>query len=163
MLGTGSRESARSRPQRSARELEADEVRVEPVDGGAAEERVVRVVEVAVGRVRVEQLRHLVHEPLEDGLEPELARHDLGRLEERRLLFEALRVLVEQLRGVDRDPEFARNGLGERDLGIRPRARLRAVEPEDADHPVERRGPASRGRRALSSSCSPRSRRVSDP
>ena len=107
------------------------------MDGRAAEERIVRVVEVAVGRVRIEQLRHLVHEPLEDGLEPELARHDLGRLEERGLLFEALRVLVEQLRGVDRNPEFARNGLGERDLGIRPRARLRAVEPEDPDHPVE--------------------------
>ena len=72
------------------RELELDELRVEPVDGCAAEHRALGVVEVAVGRIGVEQLRHLDDESLEHGLQPQLARHDLGRLEQRRLLLEPL-------------------------------------------------------------------------
>ena len=132
------------------------------MDGRAAEKRIVRVVEVAVGRVRIEQLRHLVDEPLEDGLEPQLARHDLGGFEERGLLLEALRVLVEQLRGVDRDSQFACDGLGERDLRIRPWARLRRDGARRSRSSCRTRGPASRGRRGCRALARSPSRRASD-
>ena len=71
-------------------ELELDELRVEPVDGCAAEHRAVGIVEVAVGRIRVEQLRHLVDEALEHRLEAQLARDDLGSFEQGRLLLQPL-------------------------------------------------------------------------
>ena len=44
---------------------------------GAAERPAHRVEQVAIGRFAVEQPRHLVDEPLEHGLELELARDDL--------------------------------------------------------------------------------------
>ena len=58
-------------------ELEADELRREAVHRGAAERPAHRVEQVAIGRFAVEQPRHLVDEPLEHGLELELARDDL--------------------------------------------------------------------------------------
>jgi hypothetical protein len=119
------------------RELELHELRVEPVDGRAAKNRMLGVEQVAIGRVRIEELGHLDDEPLENGLQPELARHDLSGFQQRGLLLEATVVLLEQLGRVDRDAELARDRLGQCDLRVGPVARLRAVEAEDADHPIE--------------------------
>ena len=121
----------------SGRKLELDELRVEAVDGCAAEHRALCVVEVAVGRIRVEQVRHLDDEPLEHRLEPQLARHDLGSLEQRGLLLEPLGVLLQQLRSVHGDSQLPRDCLGDQDLGLGPVAGLGAVEAEHADHLVE--------------------------
>ena len=57
--------------------------RVEAVHRGAAKHAALGVEQVAVGRVGVEQLGHLLDEPLEHGLELELARHDLRRVQQR--------------------------------------------------------------------------------
>ncbi len=82
------------------RELESDEGRVEPVDRGAAKHAPLGVEEITVRRVGAEQLGHLLHEPFEHRLDLELARHDLRRVQERRLLVEAAPVLCEQIGGV---------------------------------------------------------------
>ena len=116
--------------------LERHQLVIEPVDGCAPQHRVLVVVEVAVGGVRVEQLGHLDDEPLEHGLEPQLARDDLGGIEQCRLLLESLLVLLEQLRRVKRDRDLTGHGLGQRDSAS-GQARFGPVEPEDADHPVE--------------------------
>ena len=119
------------------RELELDQLRRQPVDGGAAERAAPGVEQVAVGGLDVQELRHLDDEPLEDGLDAKLARHHLRGVDERRLPSESLLVLLEQLRCVDREAHLARDSLRERDVGRRPRSRLAAVEPEDADRPIE--------------------------
>ncbi len=117
--------------------LELHQLVIEPVDGRAPKHRALGVVEVAIGGVGVEQLGHLDDEPLEHGLEPQLARDDLGGGEQCRLLLESLLVLLEELRRVKRDPDLAGHGLGQRDLCFGPWTRLGSVQPEDADHPVE--------------------------
>ena len=109
------------------RELEPDELAGKAVDGGAAEHRARLVVEVAVGRVRLEQLRNLVGEALQDAAELEVARQDLGGAKERALLADSLAVLLEQPRHVDGEAELVRDRLRERDLAGRPGARLGAV------------------------------------
>ena len=55
---------------------------------GAAQNAALGVDEVAVGRVRVEQLGHLLDEPFEHRLDLELARHDLRGVQQRCLLVE---------------------------------------------------------------------------
>ena len=106
------------------RKLELEKLGIEPVHGCTAKEGSVGVVEVAVGRVGIEELGHLDDEPLEHGLEPQLAGDDLGGLEERRLVVESLRVLHEELRRVNCDPQLSGDGLRQRDLGLRPVAGL---------------------------------------
>ena len=84
------------------RKLDFDELGREAVHGSAAENAPSRVEEVAVGRFGLEQLRHLDHEPLEHGLDLELARHHLGCLHQRGLSAQPQPVLLEQLRRVER-------------------------------------------------------------
>ena len=79
----------------SVGELELDELGIELVYGRAPQHRPVGVVEVAVGRIRVEELGHFDHEALEHRLEAQLARHDLCRRQQGRLLLEPLRVLLD--------------------------------------------------------------------
>ena len=119
------------------RELELQQRRVEPVDRGAAQNLALLVQQVTVGRVGVEQLRHLDDEPLQHGLQPQLAGDDLGRLQQGLLLFEPLRVLLQQARRVHGEPDLAGDCLRQSDLGVGPGRGLRAVEPEDPDHAIE--------------------------
>ena len=76
------------------RELEAHELCRKAVDGGAAEHRARLVIEVAVGRVGVEQLCDLVGEALQHAAQLEVAGQDLGRAEQRALLADPLPVLL---------------------------------------------------------------------
>src|SRR5205823_11210840 len=77
--------------------------------------------EVAVGRVGLEELRHLLHQPLENDIELELARHDLRRVQERRLLLQAPLVFGEQPRRLQRLLELALDGVDEELLAGRQR------------------------------------------
>src|SRR5207248_10834552 len=83
-------------------ELEPDELGVETADGGAAQDATLAVEEITVGGVGVEELRHLVDEPLQDDVDIELAGHHLRRLQQRALMLEAapvhLRLALERRR-----------------------------------------------------------------
>src|SRR5205085_2351377 len=70
------------------RELEADELLRQAVDGGASQRSTRRVEEVTVGRVDSEELGDLVDELLQHRVEPELARERLRRLQQPGLLLE---------------------------------------------------------------------------
>ena len=105
--------------------------------GGAAQRSTLAVEQVAVGRLAPEQPGDLVDEPLENGLELELAGDDLCRAQERRLLQQTLPVLFEQPCRVDRERELARDRLDQGDLAVRPRARGGSVKTQNADRPVE--------------------------
>ena len=120
-----------------ARELEPDQLRLEPVDGGAAEDAALRVEQVAVRGLAAQQRGDLVDEALEDSVQLELARQHLPRAQEGRLLLEATLVLLEQPRRMDRERELARHCLQQRDLVGRPLPRRRPVDAENADHTVE--------------------------
>ena len=95
------RESRGALPDRPARkspvgrELEADELRLQPVHGGASQRPVLAVEQVAVGCLALEQAGDFVDEPLDHSLELELTGHDLRRAQKRRLLQQTLPVLVE--------------------------------------------------------------------
>ncbi len=108
----------------------------QPVDGAAAEGAVVAVEDPAVGGVGADEPDGLRDEPLEDAVGVEVLGEHLGRVEQRRLLVEAVAVLREQPAGVDRQADLLRDGLEERDLVRRPAARLVAVGGEDPDRPV---------------------------
>ena len=118
-------------------ELELDELRVEAVDGGAPEHRSVGVEEVAVGGIRLEELRHLDDESLEHRLQAQLARHDLSRFEQRRLLLEPFTVLLQELRCVHGDSQLPRDRLDDQDVGLGPGSGLGTVKAEHPDHLVE--------------------------
>ena len=87
----------------------------------------------AVRRVGADERDDLFHEPVDDGLELEVARENLGCLDQRLLLAQALLVLAEEAGGVDRQAQLAGDGLGERDLARSPGCRLGPVQLEDAD------------------------------
>ena len=71
------------------------------------------VDEVAVGRVRVEQLGHLLHETFEHRLDLELARHDLRGVEQRCLLVEPSLVLGQQAGRVESGVDLALDRVDE--------------------------------------------------
>ena len=102
-------------------ELEADEARVEAVDGGAAQHPAVAVEQVAVGGVGAQELRHLVDEALQHRVELELARHDLRRVQQRALLFEPATVFREQARRLQGETDLARHGADEEALALAQR------------------------------------------
>ena len=139
--------TGRSRAERQAgeagvgRELEADERRIEPVDGGAAQHAPLDVEEAAVGAVDAEQLRHLLDEPLQHELELELARHRARRLQQRRLLAPA--------------------GAGSRSAAVRSRAPSRSRAPPSRPGSARRRRAAPTA--AARSSRPARCRRGSEP
>ena len=68
------------------------------MDCGAAQDSALPVEQVAVGGLAIEQPRDLVDEPLEHRLELELARDDLGRTQECRLLQQPPSIFFEQAR-----------------------------------------------------------------
>ena len=105
--------------------------------GAAGEER------PAVGRVGVDQRAQLLYEPLDHGVEAEVAGQRLAGLEQRLLLGEAAVALTEQSGRVERHGRLAPDGLGESHLRRAPVARCRAVDDEHAEQPVlrqDRRG-----------------------
>ncbi len=108
----------------SAGNSNSDQLGGKPVHRGTAKHSSPRVVQVAVCGVGFEQLRHLDDQALQDGLHLELARHHLRRLDERRLTVEPPAVLLQELRGVEGETDFAGDRLGERDFGLRPVPRL---------------------------------------
>ena len=118
-------------------ELEADHLVRQAVDGSAPENPALRLEQVAVDRLGAEQARHLVHEALEDGVQLELARDHLRRLEQRALLAEPPFVLFQEAGRMDRESDLVRHRLGHGDVALRPRTRFRPVHAEHADHPVE--------------------------
>ena len=77
------------------RELEADELQLEPVYGRAAQSSALTVQQVTIGRLAVEESRDFVDEPPEHGLELQLAGDDLRRAQKRRLLLKPSVVLIE--------------------------------------------------------------------
>ena len=110
------RAAARDRPAGEPllrRELETDDLLREAVHGRAAEDPALCVEQVAVDRLRAQELGHLVDEPLQHGVQLELARHDLRRFEQRALLAQATLVLGEELGGVDREADLVRDRLDE--------------------------------------------------
>ena len=92
----------------------------------------------AVGRVAVHQRAHLVDEPVDHDVDAKIARQRLAGLEQRLLLGEPAIALAEQPARVDGDRGLQRDGLCERDLGPCPASRLRPVQAQHPDHPVER-------------------------
>ena len=143
--------AARDRPPGETairRELEADQLLRQAVHGGAAKNVSLGVEQEAVDRFGLEEPGNLVDEPLQDGVELELARHDLRRLEQRALLAEPPLVLREQAGDVDRERDLVGDRLRQRDVPLRPRQRLGAMEAEHAEHAIEgdnrrgERGPA---------------------
>ena len=126
-----------ARQTRRRVELEADELLWQSVHGGAAQHPAPLVEEVAVRRLAAEQVGDLVDQALEHGVEPQLRRDGLGGLDERLVLPQPARVLLEQLRGVHCEPELVRDGLEQRDVGVRPGARARAMDGEHAHERVE--------------------------
>ena len=102
------------------------------MDRGAPQDAALGVDEVAVGRVRVEELRHLLHEPLEHRLDLELAGHDLRGVQQRRLLVEPSLVLGEQAGGVQR-------GSRPRRSTVSTRNRSPGVSVTLTDRPAPRR------------------------
>src|SRR5204862_328260 len=130
------------------------------------------VEQVAVGGLAIEQPGDLVDEPLEHRLELELARDDLGRTQERRLLQQAPPIFFEQARRVNGERQLARDRLDESDLALRPRARAarsrrqdaRVREPRRARRPtVCARGPGPYRPPATASASLPRPRRRAWP
>jgi hypothetical protein len=106
------------------------------VDRAAPERAVVGVEDPAVGGVGADEPDGLGDEPREDAVRVEVLGEDLCRVEQRRLLVEAVAVLVEEPPGVDRQADLLRHGLEQRDVVGRPAARLGTVRGEDADRPV---------------------------
>ena len=86
------------------------------MDRGAPQDAPLGVDEVAVGRIRVEELGHFLHEPFEHRLDLELAGHDLRGVQERRLLVEPSLVLRQQARGVQRGVDLALDRVDEESL-----------------------------------------------
>ena len=119
------------------RDLAADVPLGDADDGAAAKQRPVRLVDPAVGRVGARERDHLLHQPADDRLEAEVAREHVRRLDQRLLAAQPLRVLAQEPRRVDGQPELAGDGLGQRHLAGEPASGLVAVEAEDADDPVE--------------------------
>ena len=105
--------------------------------GLAAKHHPALVEDPAVGGVGAEQLDDLGDEALDDRGEAEVRGEHLAGLEQRGLLLQAALVLLQQLGGVDSEPDLARDRLCDRDVVRAPGRRLGAVEGEDADHPVE--------------------------
>ncbi len=119
------------------RELEADQLARESVDGLAPQDLAVGIEDEAVRRVRLEQGGDLRDQALEDGVQLQVAGEHPGGVEERALPREPLPVLAQETGDVDSYGNLAGDGLGERDLVVRPRPRLAAMEREDADQLVE--------------------------
>ena len=86
------------------------------MDRGAPQDAALGVDEVAVGRVRVEELGHLLHEPFEHRFDLELAGHDLRGVQKRRLLVEPSLVLRQQASGVQRGIDLALDRVDEESL-----------------------------------------------
>jgi hypothetical protein len=103
----------------------------------ATEEPPPLVEDPAVGGVGAEKLDQLVDQALDDSLEAQVGCQHLSGLQERRLLLDAARVLLQELRRVQGKPDLACDGLGERDVAERPCARFGTMQPEHADHAVE--------------------------
>jgi hypothetical protein len=101
----------RARDPELRRELEADERGIESVYRRAPEHAALHVQQVAVGRVRTEQLRHLFDEALQHRVELQLARHDLRGMQQRRLLFESPPVLREEPRCLQRRADLVADGV----------------------------------------------------
>ena len=99
-------------------ELEPDQAAVEAVDGGTAQDPPRAVDETAVGLVDPEERCHLFDETQEDGVERQLARDDLGGVEQGLLLLESAGVLVEEPRGVERRSELPCDRVDEHQLGV---------------------------------------------
>ncbi len=99
-------------------ELEPDQAGVESVDRGTAQDPPLAVDEIAIRRVDPQERRHLLDESQEDGVERQLARDDLGGVEQGLLLLEPAGVLVEETGGVKRRSELACNGVDEQQLGV---------------------------------------------
>ena len=115
-------------------QLEADEGLVEAVDGGAAEHGALRVVQVAVGGVGLEQLGHLVRQPLHDRVPLEHAAQHVGGAEQSRLLRDPVAVLLEQAAETDRQAGLGRDGLEKGEIAAAPRLDFVAMGREHADH-----------------------------
>ena len=106
----------------------------------------------AVGGVAVHERADLLHEALDHGVEAEIARQRLARLEQRPLLGDAPVALAQEAARVDRDRGLARDRLGERDLAGGP-----GVPPRRGAAPST---PISRSNATIgvaSEACSPRS------
>ena len=110
----------------------------QPDDRPADQLAPIRCERPAVGGVAVHERTHLVDEPVDHDVDAKIARQRLARLEERLLLGEPAVALAEQPARIDRDRRLQRDGLGERDLGSCPASRLRPVQAEHSDHPIER-------------------------
>ncbi len=105
--------------------------------GLAPQHRPALVVDPAVGRVRSEELDDLGDQALDDRRKAQVGGEHLSGLEERGLFLEAAFVLLQELRGMNREPDLARDRLGDGDVVGAPDRGLRAVEGEDPDDPVE--------------------------
>ncbi len=103
----------------------------------ASQQLAVGLQDPAVRRIGADERHDLLHQPVDDRLEVQVARQHLGRLDQRLLLPEALLVLAEQPGGMDGEAELAGDGLGERDLACLPGPDLAPVQAEHPDHAVE--------------------------
>ena len=110
----------------------------EPDDRPTDQLTPVRCERPAVGSVAVHQRAHLVDEPVDHDVDAKIARQRLARLEQRLLLGEPAIALAEQPARIDGDRGLQRDRLGERDLGSCPASRLRPVQAQHPDHPIER-------------------------
>ena len=90
-----SRTAMPARP-RSRGAFEPTRSLVQTVDGGAPHDAAFGVVQVAVGGIGVQKARHLGHQALEDGLQPQLGGHELRRLDQRREVVEPNLALAQQ-------------------------------------------------------------------
>ena len=102
----------------------------------AAQHAALAVVEIAVGGIRLEELRDLVDEPLEHRLDLELAAQDLRGAQQRRLLPETLAVLGEESGEPDREPGLGGDRLDEEHGVPAPGARRVAMRREHADRAI---------------------------
>ena len=106
------------------RNLAADVPLREADDCPAAEERAIGLEDPAVRGLGTGERDHLLDEPVDDGLEPEVAREDLRGLDQRLLAPQALLVLAEEPSRVNREAELSGDRLGKRDLAGEPARRL---------------------------------------
>ena len=107
------------------------------MDRGAPQDSALGVEQVAVDGLGAKQPGNLVDQALEDGVQLQLARDHLRGLEQRALLAEPALVLLQQPGRVDCEPDLVRDGFGDRDVSVGPRARSGVVQAKHADHPVE--------------------------
>ncbi len=114
-------------------ELEADEGRVEAVHGSAPQHAALAVVQIAIGRVRLQEGRHLVGKALQHRGQLQLAAHDLRRAQERRALAESLAVLTDQMREAEGQADFDGDRLQQRKIRLRPRAGGVSMRDEHAE------------------------------